>query len=433
MSDLDLNHGVPAELLPDEVERYLLPPHAIGSPRTNRPGHLIEWDEPPVTSHAGYQDADAAYFTVARDVADRTGNSLQEVLELSQALATGNSEDEKCEALIALSDAIAACDVPVSLSASDVLELSVSAAERRALAGKGEALGPEGDFPIADRGHLVSAIARFKQGRYAGHSRAAVREHILKNARRLGVRVDLGSDGDDHTGHEARDRSRRQAPRRPRPGHPGIDGSDSFSSGGGDTGGPSGAGDGAGVSMAAHLAKIARAGGRYSASDVLRLTAQRTADADQREVLLAAAGLRDLMDEGGMSATESEVVRLTRDHPRQFGIDPELAGRAGTPAERRANAEADRIIGAAQDRGEWPGLPEIHDVGHTHGKAHPSRPGKVTTGTRAHSPDSEDASVDHHQAVQRYLREVQAMNRTSHPSPDRPYHDDQRTPRPHRP
>jgi len=81
---------------------------------------------------------------------------------------------------------------------------------------------------------------------------------------------------------------------------------------------------------------------------------------------------------------------------------------------------------------------KVHDVGSRTGpasrtgKAHPGRPGKVTTRTRAHSPDAEDASADHHALVRKYLRDVQEMN-GKHPSPDRPYHDDQRTPHPHRP
>src|SRR5260370_28377662 len=105
MSDLDLNHGVPPELLPDEVERYLLPPHAIGSPRTNRPAQLIEWDEPPATSHVGHQDVDAAILSASRELADRTGHTVQHVLGLTAALATGRSAEERAEALVALSAA----------------------------------------------------------------------------------------------------------------------------------------------------------------------------------------------------------------------------------------------------------------------------------------------------------------------------------------
>ena len=115
------------------------------------------------------------------------GTRSQGVLTLVQGLATGNSEDEKCAALIALSDAM---DAPVTLS-GDVLELSVSMEERRSLAKEDKALGPEGDFPIPDKGHLISAIARYKQGRLAGHPKSAVHAHIVKNAKRLGVAVTL--------------------------------------------------------------------------------------------------------------------------------------------------------------------------------------------------------------------------------------------------
>jgi len=48
------------------------------------------------------------------------------------------------------------------------------------------------DYPIPDRGHLTAAIARYKQGALAGHSKDEVRRHILSRARALGVQVDLG-------------------------------------------------------------------------------------------------------------------------------------------------------------------------------------------------------------------------------------------------
>jgi hypothetical protein len=81
---------------------------------------------------------------------------------------------------------------------ADVLGLTVSAAERRSLAAKGHALGPEGDFPIPDAHHLGLAKAEFKKDNLAGHSRAEVRAHINKNAKRLGLPgLDSDDDGDD--------------------------------------------------------------------------------------------------------------------------------------------------------------------------------------------------------------------------------------------
>jgi hypothetical protein len=414
LRDEAARYGLEAMRLSAEAIPSMAVRHAIATgPRGDRPAHGIEWEEPPATAHMGYTDIDSAYFAAARQVADLTGDSLQNVLELSQVLAGGNSTQEKCEALIALSDAHSAIgNAPVAVTANDVLELSVSAPERKALAAKGEALGPAGDFPIPDRSHLVSAIARYKMGRHAGHPASAVREHILKNAKRLGVQVELGDDHHDLQDNEReRPRAKRQAPRRQ--GHPSVDGSDSFHGGGGaggfDTGGPSGQADGGGMAMSSvHiLATEARAGGGYSAGDVLRLTAQRVADPGERARFLDAARLRDVMDTQGMTADESEVVRLASSYPRELGRDPGAARQPmRTPAEHRANAEAERII-------------EVHELGRKHGKAHPARPARVTTATRAHSPNAEDASTDHHALVQRYLRQVQAMN--GNLSPDKPY------------
>lgn len=47
------------------------------------------------------------------------------------------------------------------------------------------------DYPIPDKGHLAAAVARFKQGKLAGHSEEEVRRHILSRARALGETVDL--------------------------------------------------------------------------------------------------------------------------------------------------------------------------------------------------------------------------------------------------
>lgn len=49
------------------------------------------------------------------------------------------------------------------------------------------------DFPIPDRGHLQAAIARYKQGALAGHSKDEVAAHIRSRAKALGVEVDLSN------------------------------------------------------------------------------------------------------------------------------------------------------------------------------------------------------------------------------------------------
>jgi hypothetical protein len=47
----------------------------------------------------------------------------------------------------------------------------------------------------------------------------------------------------------------------------------------------------------------------------------------------------------------------------------------------------------------------------------------VTTKSRAHTADGEDASADHHALVQKYLRMVQSERTNT--APDRPYGENQ--------
>jgi hypothetical protein len=49
------------------------------------------------------------------------------------------------------------------------------------------------DYPIPDKVHLAAAVARFKQGKLAGHSEEEVRRHIMARARALGETVDLAA------------------------------------------------------------------------------------------------------------------------------------------------------------------------------------------------------------------------------------------------
>ena len=204
--DGDYDGGTPPELLEDEVARYLLPPDAPGSPRARIVS--LTWTEQPPEI---ITDADGSIYSYARQLADRTGQSLQDILDMSAALETGRSDEERAAAILALSEAL---EIEPALSTDQVLCLTVSAAERRSLATQGKALGPEGDFPIPDRGHLASAIGRYKAGSLAGHSKASIRSHILKNAKRLGVPVDLDGDHDsDHdadSDHDTRDRTSRK-------------------------------------------------------------------------------------------------------------------------------------------------------------------------------------------------------------------------------
>jgi hypothetical protein len=79
---------------------------------------------------------------------------------------------------------------------ADVIGLAVSAEMRRALAKKGHALGPDGDFPVHDAAHLAAAKSEYKKGNLAGHTRAEVKAHINKNAKRLGL-PGLDDDEDD--------------------------------------------------------------------------------------------------------------------------------------------------------------------------------------------------------------------------------------------
>jgi hypothetical protein len=54
-------------------------------------------------------------------------------------------------------------------------------------------LGDSDDYPIPDKAHLSAAVARYKQGKFAGHSASEVAAHIRSRARALGETVDLAS------------------------------------------------------------------------------------------------------------------------------------------------------------------------------------------------------------------------------------------------
>jgi hypothetical protein len=71
-----------------------------------------------------------------------------------------------------------------------LLGLSVLSTAERKKPGA-HTIGDSEDYPIPDRAHLTAAIARYKQGKLAGHSKQEVAAHIRSSARRLGVTVDL--------------------------------------------------------------------------------------------------------------------------------------------------------------------------------------------------------------------------------------------------
>lgn len=67
----------------------------------------------------------------------------------------------------------------------------LSAAERRKPSA--HTISGSEDYPIPDAGHLTAAVARYKQGALAGHSKSEVRSHICSRARALGKNVEICS------------------------------------------------------------------------------------------------------------------------------------------------------------------------------------------------------------------------------------------------
>jgi hypothetical protein len=76
---------------------------------------------------------------------------------------------------------------------SEFAALSTVTQEARGRYAKSGVALPDGSFPCHDKHHLSLAIGRFHAGHLAGHPEEVVRRHILKNARRLGVDVELTS------------------------------------------------------------------------------------------------------------------------------------------------------------------------------------------------------------------------------------------------
>lgn len=79
-----------------------------------------------------------------------------------------------------------------AIAVDTLLGLSVlSTAERKKPSA--HTIGDSEDYPIPDKAHLTAAIARYKQGKYAGHKPAEIAAHIRSRAKALGVQVDLAA------------------------------------------------------------------------------------------------------------------------------------------------------------------------------------------------------------------------------------------------
>lgn len=76
------------------------------------------------------------------------------------------------------------------IAAGVLLGLSVLTAEDRRKPGA-HTIGDSEDYPIPDKAHLTAALARYRQGKYAGHKPAEIAAHIRARAKALGVIVDL--------------------------------------------------------------------------------------------------------------------------------------------------------------------------------------------------------------------------------------------------
>lgn len=116
---------------------------------------------------------------------------------LSEALTSGDPR----EAVELIACAVVAADNLGSLLYTDGLpetqvpladqvRMSVLTAEQRR-SPSAHTIGGSDDYPIPDKPHLSAALARYKEGKLAGHSKDEVRKHILSRAQALGVEVDL--------------------------------------------------------------------------------------------------------------------------------------------------------------------------------------------------------------------------------------------------
>jgi hypothetical protein len=152
------------------------------------PEHATSWARPGEDWQRGcYCDLTNAEMAAGHDCEDRTAPMGERALALSRVVMQvadpggweADAEDES---------------VALSADYGDEFGLSVlSQAERDREKALGHTIAGTDDFPIPDKAHLSAAIARYKQGKLAGHPEEVVRRHILKHARRLGVDVELSA------------------------------------------------------------------------------------------------------------------------------------------------------------------------------------------------------------------------------------------------
>jgi hypothetical protein len=145
---------------------------ALGAPDSGLPGLSLA-------------DVDQA----AAELSQETGISFDVITAAARARAADRDAQELAVALAAEANDL----LSLGGGDGDVIGLAVSAEERHHLAETGEAM-PDGSFPCHDAAHLAAAKSEYHKGNYAGHSKAAVKAHINKCAKRLGL---PGLDDDD--------------------------------------------------------------------------------------------------------------------------------------------------------------------------------------------------------------------------------------------
>jgi hypothetical protein len=103
----------------------------------------------------------------------------------------GDDEDDDDEDVAASRVMVLEAMVALSqVEGGEFVSLSVMTMDERRKPGAHTISGST-DYPIPDKVHLAAAVARYKQGKFAGHSQDDVRRHILSRARALGEQVDL--------------------------------------------------------------------------------------------------------------------------------------------------------------------------------------------------------------------------------------------------
>lgn len=141
--------------------------------------------------------ADPGYLGRRRfriDSAEDTRLSLAYTAQPSRMTAYTDEQGAKIAARVKLAAARFRLSVPQVGERAAVAEvlaaLSTLTAEDRKKP-SAHTLGDSDDYPIPDKAHLSAAVARYKQGKLAGHSKSEVAAHIRSRAKALGESVDL--------------------------------------------------------------------------------------------------------------------------------------------------------------------------------------------------------------------------------------------------